>query len=83
MYERLVSSVRVVYPKKNIVESKHWKKKMAAKANKVTTNSRHSVITPEHLWRTLNIGLDKAQQMVRVTSQKGVRTAVHPIHCRY
>ena len=64
MYERFVSSVRVVYPRKKRVESRYWKNKMAAKANKVITNSRHTVITPEHLSITLNIGLDKAKQML-------------------
>ena len=60
-------SVRVVYPRKKRVEMKHWKKKIANKANKVIMNSRHSVITPEHLSRSLNIGLDKAKQMLQVT----------------
>ena len=83
MYERLVSSVRVMYPRSRRVETKHWKKKMAENTSKVITNSRHSAITPEHLSQTLNIGLDKAKQMLRVTTQKGIRTAVHPIHQRY
>jgi len=58
-------------------------KKIARKANKALSNSRHSIITPEHLARTLNSGLDKAKQMLRVTIQKGIRTATRPIHRRY
>ena len=83
MYERLLSSVRVVYPRNKRVETKHWKKKMAAKASKVITNSRHSVITPEHLLQTLDIGLDQAKQMLQVATQRGIRTVAHPIHRRY
>ena len=64
MYERLVSSVKVVYPRSKRAETKHWKKKMAAKASKASTNSRHSAITPDHLLRILNIGIDKAKQML-------------------
>ena len=40
------------------------------------------MITPEHIARMHNVGLDKAKQMLRVTTQKGIRTAVHPIHKR-
>ena len=36
--------------------------------NKVLAYSKHSVVTPEHLAWTLNIGLDKANQMLRVTN---------------
>ena len=53
-----------------------------AKANKATSNSRHSRVTPKHLAQMLNIGLDKAKQMRKVTTQKGVHTAVNPIYRR-
>ena len=44
--------------------SVHAKSKMAHKkvtVKKVVANSRHYVVTPEHLAWTLNIGLDKAK----------------------
>ena len=49
----------------------------------VRANARHSKITPEHVAKLMNIGMDKAKQMLRVTTQKGIRTAVHPITRRY
>ena len=82
-YECLVSSVWVTYPSKKQIEKKHWKKRNVAQANKAISNSQHSRITPEHLARMLNIGLDKVKQMLKVTTQKGVWTAVHPIHRCY
>ena len=78
-FERLVLSIRVVYP----AEKRQRGKPKVAKANKAISNSSHSRVTPEHLARMLNIGLDKAKQMLKVTTQKGVRTAVHPIHIHY
>jgi ribosomal protein S25 len=53
------------------------------KANKVTATSKHSVITPTYLARLMGITIDKAKEMLRVTTQKGIRTAVHPISRRY
>lgn len=80
-YERMIASVRV-----NHVGSKRGRPKdnmIPRKARKTITQSRHSVITPEHLARMHGIGLDKAKTMLRVTTQKGIRTAKHPIHKRY
>ena len=31
----------------------------------------------------MGIGIDKAMKLLKVSTQKGVRTAVHPIHRRY
>ena len=83
MYERLVSSVRVTYPTSKRKQENDGAKRPARKANKAISNSRHSTITPEHLACTLNIGIDKANQMLKVTAQKGIRTAAHPIHRKY
>ena len=60
MYKRLVSSVRVTYPKAKRKQNKTIEKK-TRRASKALSNSRHSIVTPEHLARTLNIGLDKAK----------------------
>ena len=32
------------------------------------------------MWR---IGIETAQQTLQVMTQRGVRTAIHPLHCRY
>ena len=47
--------------------------------NKVVANSRNYVVTPEYLERTLNIGMDKAKQMLSVTTQQIICTTVNPI----
>jgi hypothetical protein len=51
--------------------------------SEVASSSRHSSATPEHLARAWNIGLEKAKDTLRVTTQKGLRFAIHPIHRRY
>ena len=39
---------------------------------KVKDNTSQSIITVEHLARKMNIGLEKAKQMMRETIQKGI-----------
>ena len=47
------------------------------------TSERHSSLTPENLASKWNIGLDTAKRAIQVTTQRGVRTAIHPLHRRY
>ena len=42
---------------------------------RVRANNRHSVITSQHLAKQMNISLEKDNQMMRVATQKGIRTA--------
>lgn len=49
----------------------------------VWSRTRHSKVTPEHIAKTWNISLDKAVETMRITTQKGVRQGVHPLHRRY
>jgi hypothetical protein len=42
--------------------------------SEVASKTRHSKITPEHLARTWNMGLDKAKETLRVTTQKGKKS---------
>ena len=67
---RMVSQVQVSYV--TDVESKE-----------VASKTRHSIVTPEHLSRTFNIGLGTAKRTLQITMQKGIRIAIHPIHRRY
>lgn len=91
LYERLVSSVhisRVSSSNANVHRRGPLKKRQVHSAGcgrikKVLSNTRHSVITPEHLARLMGVTLDKAKQMMTVTTQKGIRVAVHPITRRY
>ena len=43
----------------------------------------HSVVKPENLTYILNIGLDKANQILRVTTQRVICMEVHPIRRKY
>ena len=44
---------------------------------------RHSDVSPENLSRTWNVGLETARRTLRVTTQHGTRSAIHPITRRY
>ena len=41
------------------------------------------MVTPEHLAWTLNIGLDKANQMLKIATQRVICTAVYHFSRRY
>ena len=47
------------------------------------TSERHPAVTFENLSQKWNIGLETAKRTLQVTTQQGVRTAVHPLHRRY
>ena len=83
--ERLISAINVeeAAPRRN--NNCKEKAKTAHKnvtLRNVVSNLRHSVVTPEHLAQILNIGLEKAKKMLRVTNKRGIRTIVHPISRR-
>jgi hypothetical protein len=52
---------------------------MKLRASSIITNDRHSIATPEDLACLWNIGIQTAKDTVRVTMQKGIRTAMHPM----
>ena len=78
-YERLINSVTV----NSFQHSKSTPNKEGRTTKKVKANTRHSIITAEHLARNMNIGLERSTQMMTSTTQKGLRIAVHPITRRY
>ena len=53
------------------------------KTSQLVSNTRHSKVTPEHLSRTWNVGLDTAKKTLKMTTQSGIRHALHPLHRRY
>lgn len=80
LVQNMISAVKVrdIKPKK--------KEKVARgrrTMNKVMANSRHSIITAEHIARTFNVGLNKANETLKATTQKGIRTANYPLTRRY
>ena len=48
-----------------------------------TSRNRHCDISPKSLSQKLRIGLNTARDMLKVTTQQGIRQAVHPITRRY
>ena len=48
-----------------------------------TRDTRHSKVTPAEVSRTLGIGLETATKTLNMTTQRGIRTAIHPITRRY
>ena len=47
------------------------------------SKKRHSEVTPEQLSERWNIGLAQAKQTIKVTTQRGVRSAILPLSRRY
>ena len=78
-YERLINSVTV----NSFRHDKSSPNKGGRTMKKVKYNTRHSFITAENLVRKMNIGLEKANKMMRATKKKGIIPAVHPITRRY
>ena len=78
-YERLIHSVTV----KSFRHGKSPPNKGGRTMKKVKAHTRHSVVTAEHLAHKMNIGLEKANQMIISTTHRAIQTAVHPINCPY
>jgi hypothetical protein len=55
------------------------KQNEARKLSSIISNNLHSAATPKDLARLWNIGLQTAKDTVCVTTQKGIRTAIHPM----
>ncbi len=70
----LLSSVSIAYDEKAMDR---------ALLSKLVTEKRHSPITAEEVSKKFAIGLDTAKKTLQVTTQRGVRHAIHPIHRRY
>jgi hypothetical protein len=73
--ERLISAVNIATVYRDDVDQ--WNDER--KASSVISNDRHSKATPEELARKWNIGLQTAKDTIRVTTQRGIRTAIHPM----
>ena len=49
------------------------------RACSIISNNRHSKVSPEELARKWNIGIQTAKDTLKVTTQQGIQTAVHPM----
>jgi hypothetical protein len=73
--ERLISSVNVATCYRTDIDDAEDKQMI----NGVLTNDRHSKVSAEELSRKWNIGISTAKNTLKVTTQIGVRTAIHPM----
>ena len=49
----------------------------------IQTKSRHSEIKAHELAVCWGIGIKTAERTLKATTQLGVQSAIHPLHCRY
>ena len=68
--ERLISAVNIATTYRDDIDRQSCS---------VVTNVRHSKATPEEVARKWNIGLQTAKDTLKVTTQAGIRTAIHPM----
>ena len=73
--ERLIGSVNIATAYRKDIDEWEEQKKVSS----IITNDRHSKVSPEELARKWNIGLQTAKDTLKVTTQIGIRTAVHPM----
>ena len=86
--KRIIASARLTQRYRNEVDNELDKVDDKSLHGQVTINAttskeRHTKFTPETLSKTWKIGLDTATKTLQVTTQRGVRTAMHPIQRRY
>ena len=73
--DRLISAVNIATTYREDIDK--WNEDQ--KVSSIISNERHSKATPEELARKWNIGLQTAKDTMRVTTQRGIRTAIHPM----
>jgi hypothetical protein len=71
----LISAVNIAMTYRDDIDRQEDKRK----AHSLISNERHSRVTPEEVSRKWNVGLQTAKDTLRVTTQKGIRTAIHPL----
>ena len=77
MLPRILSSVRVAtyLPENQGTDSR--------KVSAIGSKTRHSIVSPEELSRKWRVGINTARETLKATTQRGIRTAVHPLTRRY
>ena len=49
----------------------------------IQTKSRHSDVKAHELALCWGIGIETAERTLKATTQLGIQSAIHPLHCRY
>ena len=85
MTESLIArdNIRNINKVQRVAEGLHSLEPDYFKVNEIASNARHTSITSEQVARKFNIGIDRAKETLKVTMQKVIRHAVHPLHRRY
>ena len=80
---RMISQVKVesVYPldKENVEDTGTTPRVVRA----INSETRHTTITAEEVSKKFRCGLETAKKTLEKTTQRGVRTAINPLHRRY
>jgi hypothetical protein len=79
---RLVASVNVATHVR-IDEEEPMEEKGNRKISYIGAKNRHTHESAEEVAKKLRCGLDTAKQTLKVTTQRGIRQAIHPLHRRY
>ena len=78
MWVGLVTSIN--WQERSTIESRQEMDARETRAIKqVQSNTRHSTVTPARVSQIFGVGLNTAQQTLAVTTQQGIRRAVHPL----
>ena len=77
-YEKAISAVKI-----HDVRAEVDVGSVNAQVATVHATERHSKCTPERISEIFGCGIETARETIRVTTQRGVRSAVHPLRRRY
>jgi hypothetical protein len=73
--DHLIAAVNIATTYRDDIDQWNEERKVSS----IISNERHSKATPEELASKWNIGLHTAKDTIRVMTQRGIRTAVHPM----
>jgi hypothetical protein len=74
--ECLISTVNIATTYRDDIDQ--WNEQRN-NVSSVISNERHSKVSPEEIARKWNVGLQTAKDTMKATTQRGIRTAVHPM----
>ena len=76
--ERLISTVNIAMAYCKDLDT--WEEQR--RVSGIISNDRHSAVTPKEVAQKWNIGLETVKKTLKVMTQFGIQTAVHPMtHC--
>ena len=73
--DHLISAVNIAMTYRDDIDQWNEERRVSS----IISNEGHSKVTPEELASKWNIGLQTAKDTIHVTTQRGIRTPVHPM----